>query len=205
MTAILPTVVLVRHGETAWSLSGQHTGRTDVPLTAHGEDMARDLAHVLDPFRFSHVFTSPLQRARRTCALALGGRLAVTDPDLCEWDYGRYEGLRSDQVHGPDPGWPDSYWNVFRDGSPGGESVAEVVARADRVIARVVAMAGPIVLFTHGQFGCVLGARWAGLAGAAGEHLTLDPASLSVLGPKAGHPAVPVIVRWNVVSAERLV
>jgi probable phosphoglycerate mutase len=195
----LPTVMLIRHGETTWSLSGQHTGRTDIALTPHGEAMARDLAPMLAPFRFSHVFTSPLQRARRTCALALGGRTAVTDPDLAEWDYGRYEGLTSAQVRDQDPDW-----NVFRDGCPGGESVADVVARADRVIDRLLAMAGPIVLFSHGQFGCVLGARWIGLAGAAGDLLSLDPASLSVLGPKPRHPDVPVIVRWNVVSAERL-
>jgi probable phosphoglycerate mutase len=201
MTAVpLPTVILIRHGETAWSLAGRHTGRTDIPLTPGGEDMARDLAPVLSRFRFSHIFTSPLLRARRTCALAAEGRVAVTDGDLVEWDYGRYEGLTSEQIRAGDPGW-----NVFRDGGPGGESVAEVVARADRVIDRLRAMAGPIALFSHGHFGCVLGARWVGLAGAAGDYLALDPASLSILGPKPRHPDVPVIVRWNMVSAERLI
>ncbi len=196
---VLPTVMLVRHGETEWSLSGQHTGHTDVTLTANGEAMACDLAQVLAPFRFSHVFTSPRQRARRTCALALDGRLAVTDPDLAEWDYGDYEGLTTAQIHTRSPGW-----NVFRDGCPGGETVAEVAARADRVIDRLRTMAGPIVLFSHGHFGCVLGARWVGLPAAAGEHLALDPASLSVLGPRQRQPDMPVIARWNVVSVERL-
>ena len=197
--AAVPNLFLIRHGETAWSLSGRHTGRSDIALTPRGEDMARDLALVLAPIRFTHVFTSPRQRARRTCALALDGRTAVIDGDLAEWDYGRYDGLSTDQVHECDPGW-----NVFRDGCPDGETVAEVVARADRLIDRLRTMAGPIALFSHGQFGCVLGARWVGLAGAAGEHLALDPASLSVLGSRPGYPAVPVIARWNVVSAERL-
>lgn len=195
----LPTVFLIRHGETAWSLAGRHTGRSDIALTPYGETQARELMAMLAPLRFTHVFTSPRLRARRTCALALEGRMAVTDPDLAEWDYGRYDGLQTDQIRLQDPNW-----NVFRNGCPEGETVAEVVARADRVIARLCAMAGPIALFTHGQFGCVLGARWAGLAGGQGEHLALDPASLSVLGPKPGHPLVPVITRWNVVSAARL-
>ncbi|KUR79419.1 histidine phosphatase family protein [Novosphingobium sp. FSW06-99] len=200
MTSILPTVMLIRHGETAWSLSGQHTGRTDIALTANGEAMARELAPMLAPFRFSHVFTSPLQRARRTCLLAVNGRMAVTDADLAEWDYGRYEGLDTPQVHALDPGW-----NVFTDGSPGGESVADVVARADRVIDRLRTMTGPIAVFSHAHFGRVLAARWVGLPGAAGEHLVLDPASLSVLGARPGYPAVPVIVRWNVVAPDRLI
>jgi len=200
MTSILPTVMLIRHGETAWSLSGQHTGRTDIALTANGEAMARELAPMLAPFRFSHVFTSPLQRARRTCLLAVNGRMAVTDADLAEWDYGRYEGLDTPQVHALDPGW-----NVFTNGSPGGESVADVVARADRVIDRLRTMTGPIAVFSHAHFGRVLAARWVGLPGAAGEHLVLDPASLSVLGARPGYPAVPVIVRWNVVAPDRLI
>ena len=200
MTSILPTVMLIRHGETAWSLSGQHTGRTDIALTANGEAMARELAPMLAPFRFSHVFTSPLQRARRTCLLAVNGRMAVTDADLAEWDYGRYEGLDTPQVHALDPGW-----NVFTDGSPGGESVADVIARADRVIDRLRTMTGPIAVFSHAHFGRVLAARWVGLPGAAGEHLVLDPASLSVLGARPGYPAVPVIVRWNVVAPDRLI
>jgi probable phosphoglycerate mutase len=198
--AAMPDLFLIRHGETTWSLSGQHTGRSDIPLTAAGEDMARDLAPVLTRLRFAHVFSSPRQRARRTCTLALEGRTAVVEPDLAEWDYGRYDGLTTDQIQDQDPNW-----NLFRDGCPDGESVAEVVARADRLIARLRTMAGPIALFSHGHFGCVLGVRWAGLDITAGEHLALDPASLSVLGPKPRHPDVPVIVRWNVVSAERLV
>lgn len=195
----LPTVALIRHGETAWSLSGQHTGRSDIALTPRGEAMAHDMARLLSPFRFSHVFTSPLQRARRTCVLAAEGRRAVVDPDLCEWDYGRYEGMSTEQVHTIDP-----HWNVFRDGCPDGETVVQVVARADRVIGKLRAMAGPIAVFSHGQFGCVLAARWIGLNGGDAEHLAFDQAALGVLGARPGHPEVPVLMRWNVVCTERL-
>ena len=191
---------LVRHGETAWSLNGQHTGTSDIALTAHGEAQARALAPALGAMQFAHVFTSPARRARQTCALAGFAGAAAADADLAEWDYGRYEGLDTPQVHALDPGW-----NVFTDGSPGGESVADVVARADRVIDRLRTMTGPIAVFSHAHFGRVLAARWVGLPGAAGEHLVLDPASLSVLGARPGYPAVPVIVRWNVVAPDRLI
>lgn len=205
----LPTLYLIRHGETAWSLTGQHTGRTDIPLTPHGEAQARELAPLLASTPFSHIFTSPSQRARRTCELTTNGLPAAIEPDLAEWDYGDYEGLHTDQIRiinpgGANPGWPNADWNVFRDGCPGGESLDQIVLRADRLLARLIALRGTIALFSHGQFGCVLAMRWVGLAGEAGEHLALDPASLGILGPKPGHAEVPIITRWNVVPPERL-
>ena len=196
----LPTIYLIRHGETAWSLSGQHTGRTDIPLTAHGEHMARELAPLLASVNFAAVLTSPSQRARRTCELAAPGAAAIVDPDLAEWDYGDFDGMATDEIWQDNPGW-----NVFRDGCPGGETLEHVIARADCVLARLKTWVGPIALFSHGQFGCVLAARWAGLGAAAGEHFNLNPASISILGPKSGHPEVPAIVRWNVVPEARLV
>lgn len=194
MTATgLPRLYLIRHGETAWSITGQHTGRTDIPLTARGEDMARQLAPALAFAGLAAVLTSPRLRARQTCVLAGCGAEAVVEADLAEWDYGDYEGLRTAEIRLTVPGW-----TVFRDGCPGGESLAQVVARADRLLFRLRGMAGPVALFSHGHFGCVLGARWANLAGEAGEHLALDPASISILGARPGHPEVPAILRWNV-------
>jgi broad specificity phosphatase PhoE len=198
-TSGLPTLYLIRHGETAWTLSGQHTGRTDIPLTAHGEDMARELAPVLKSVDFGAVLTSPRQRAMRTCALAEPGAKAMIEPDLAEWDYGDYEGMLSREIRQAHPGW-----NVFRDGCPGGETLAEVAARADRLLLHVKTLPSPIAMFSHGQFGSVLGARWIGLGGELAQHLALDPASISVLGPKPGHPAVPMILRWNCVPNQRL-
>lgn len=195
----LPTLYLIRHGQTAWSLSGQHTGHTDIPLTKAGEAMARDLAPLLDSLPFARILNSPRQRAQRTCELAARGRPAIVDPDLAEWDYGAYEGMRTADIWKTHPGW-----NVFRDGCPNGESLDAVVLRADRLIAQLRNVQGNVALFSHGQFGCVLAARWAGMPGGAGEHFALDPASISVLGPKPGHPRVPVIARWNVVPAARL-
>ena len=198
-TAGFPTLYLIRHGETAWSLSGQHTGHTDIPLTAHGEALALELAPLLDPVPFAQILTSPRQRARRTCELAASGRAATIEPDLAEWDYGDYEGMRTADIREARPGW-----SVFRDGCPGGEALHEVVTRADRLVARLRKEEGNIALFSHGQFGCVLAARWIYLAGAQGEHFSLDPASLSILGPKPGHPQIPAIMRWNIVPCDRL-
>ncbi len=199
-TAGLPTLYLIRHGETAWSLTGQHTGHTDIPLTGHGEEMARELVPLLKSAHFTVVLTSPRQRARRTCALAEPGVEAIVEPDLVEWDYGDYEGMLTADI------WQiNSGWNVFRDGCPGGETLAQVVTRADRLLLRLKLLPGPIAMFSHAQFGSVLAARWAGLAGEAAEHLVLDPASVSILGPKPGHPEVPVITRWNVVPVARFV
>ena len=183
---------LVRHGETEWSLSGQHTGRTDIPLTARGEEGARRLAPGLRETPFSHVLTSPLQRARRTCELAGLASTAVIEQDLAEWDYGDYEGRRSVDIRKQRPGW-----NVFRDGCPGGETTAQVSHRADRLITHLDAMDGNVALFSHGQFGCVLAARWIGLPVAEGQHFSFSPAALSILDYSPSHPDVRVIALWN--------
>jgi broad specificity phosphatase PhoE len=148
-------VYLVRHGETAWSISGQHTGRTDLALTAHGEEQARGLVARLRGLSFDQVFTSPLRRALRTCELAGFGGCATLDPELLEWDYGDYEGRTLAQIHQVRPGW-----DLFRDGCPGGESVAQISARVDRVISRLRALGGRVLLFSSGHVLRVLAARW---------------------------------------------
>jgi len=153
---------LIRHGETEWSLSGQHTGRTDLPLTAHGEDEARKLEPWLRPIPFARVLTSPLQRARQTCELAGLGAAASVEPDLAEWNYGDYEGRLSRDIRKARPDW-----NVFRDGCPNGEMPGQVSARADRVVARLLALDGNVALFSHGQFSRALATRWIELSVAA--------------------------------------
>jgi len=182
---------LVRHGETEWSLAGRHTGLTDVPLTPRGEQNARRLGERLARHNFARVLTSPLQRARRTCELAGFAAVATVDPDLVEWNYGQFEGLRSPEIHARAPGW-----NVFQDGGPGGDSPADVRARADRVLSKVRAIDGDVLLFSSGHFLRALGARWLGLEVTFGRYLALDPASLSILGYE--HRADdPVIRLWN--------
>jgi probable phosphoglycerate mutase len=187
---------LIRHGETEWSLSGQHTGRSDIPLTAHGEDAARALAPRVRDISFSRVLTSPRQRAQRTCELAGLGNKAEIEPDLAEWDYGEYEGRRSRDIREERPGWM-----VFRDGCPGGEMPAQISARADRFIARSGAMHGNVAVFSHGQFGCVLAARWIGLPIIEARHFSFGPAAVSVLGYNPHHPEVAVIALWNAGTA----
>ena len=194
---LLSYLYLMRHGETAWSLSGQHTGRTDIPLIEQGEQDARKLAERLRDVKFRRVFTSPLQRARRTCELAGLGDLAEIDPDLAEWDYGEYEGLRPVDIRKTRPDW-----NVFRDGSPGGESPAQVSERADQVIARLRALEGDIAIFSHGHFGRVLAARWIGLEIRQAQHLLLSTASVSILGYEHNVAEVPAIALWNAVSKD---
>jgi broad specificity phosphatase PhoE len=182
-------VYVVRHGETEWSLSGQHTGVTDIPLTENGRAVARRLQPILAKVSFSLVLTSPLGRARETCELVgLGGR-ATVEPDLMEWNYGEYEGLTAKQIHAKRPGWV-----IFRDGSPGGETPKDVAVRADRVIARVRAAPGNVALFAHGHIFRVLVSRWIGLPPAAGQHFLLDTATLNILGYYRDSPAVKV---WN--------
>ena len=183
---------LIRHGETAWSLTGQHTGHSDIPLTPHGEDEARGLAVCLQGIPFVHVFTSPLQRARQTCELAGIRTIAEMEPDLAEWNYGDYEGMNSSDIRKKNPGW-----NVFRDGCPNGEIPIQVSDRADRLIARLRLLNGNTALFSHGQFGGVLAARWIGLALAQGQHFPLGTASISILSYEVNHPEVSVIQRWN--------
>jgi broad specificity phosphatase PhoE len=185
------SIYLARHGETAWSLTGQHTGRTDLPLTPRGEQNAARLGQRLKDLSFAAVFTSPLQRARRTCQLAGFGDRATIDPDLMEWDYGDYEGLRSSEIHKQDP-----TWSLFRDGAPHGESVAQISTRADRAIARVRAIDGNVLIFSSGHFLRVLAARWLGLAASTGQYLALDTASLSILGYEHAKDR-PVIRLWN--------
>jgi probable phosphoglycerate mutase len=191
MSELLSAVSLARHGETAWSLSGQHTGRTDLPLTERGERNARALGERLRGLTFAKVYTSPLQRAARTCELAGFGTAAEIDPDLVEWDYGQYEGRRTAEIHAKRPDW-----QLFRDGCPGGESPDQVGARADRVVGRVRAVKGDVLLFSSGHFLRVLAARWIGLDAAAGRYLLLGTASFSALGYEH-HLAEPVIRLWN--------
>ena len=187
---------LIRHGETAWSSSGRHTGRTDLALTAHGEEQARALGSLLRDIRFAHVFCSPALRARQTCEHAgLGTIIEAIDDDLQEWDYGQYEGRTSADIRKDRPDW-----NCYRDGAPGGESADQVSARADRLLARLVRSSGSVALFSHGEFGCSLAARWMGLSVAQGQHLQLSTASLSILSFNPGHPGLRVIARWNETS-----
>jgi probable phosphoglycerate mutase len=188
--AILPTVYLARHGETAWSLTGQHTGLTDLPLTEHGERNARHLGERLRGLKFAKVFTSPLQRAARTCELA-GFKTAEIYQDLVEWNYGAYEGRRTIEIRADRPDW-----QLFRDGCPDGESPEQIGARADRVISRVRTIAGDVLIFSSGHFLRVLTARWLGLEPAAGRFFALDTASLSELGYEHSLSA-PVIRLWN--------
>jgi broad specificity phosphatase PhoE len=188
----LPTAYLARHGETAWSLTGQHTGRTDLPLTERGERNARRLGARLHGLTFAKVYTSPLRRAARTCELAGFGGAAEVDGDLVEWDYGQYEGRRTADILAERPGW-----ELFRDGCPGGESPEQVGARADRVIACVRATSGDALLFSSGHFIRVLAARWLGFgASAPGRHFLLSTASLSAVGYERDR-AQSVIRLWN--------
>jgi probable phosphoglycerate mutase len=182
-------VYLARHGETEWSLSGQHTGVTDIPLTENGRNLAKRLAPVLATERFALVLTSPLERARKTCELAGLGAHAEIDRDLMEWNYGEYEGLTPKQIDAQAPGWM-----IFTDGCPGGESPAQVSARADRLVARVRSVEGDVALFAHGHIFRVFAARWLGLPATAGCHFLLDTATLSIL---SYYRNLPAIRQWN--------
>jgi probable phosphoglycerate mutase len=188
---VLPVVYLARHGETAWSLSGQHTGLTDLPLTERGERNARKLGERLKGLTFAAVFTSPLRRATRTCELAGFGSVAQVDRSLVEWDYGEYEGRRSADIRRERP-----EWQLFRDGCPGGETPGQVGARADGVVRRARAVDGDVLLFSSGHFLRVLAARWLALEPAAGRDFFLETASLSALGYEHDS-SQPVIRLWN--------
>ncbi len=182
-------VVLVRHGETEWTLSGQHTGRTDIPLTERGRQQARLLEPLLSTANFALVLSSPLRRARETCELAgLGPRMQL-EPDLMEWNYGEYEGLTSKQIKRTAPNWM-----VFTDGCPGGEMPEQVGARVDRLIDRIRPVAGRVALFAHGHVLRVFVARWIGFPPSAGQHFLLDTSTVGVLGYYQG---VPAVKRWN--------
>jgi broad specificity phosphatase PhoE len=182
-------VFVMRHGETAWSVSGRHTGSTDIPLTDNGRRLAERLRPVLAREAFACVFVSPMRRARETCELAGLGNAALIDPDLAEWNYGEYEGLTPEQIHEKAP-----HWLIFRDGCPGGEMPERVGTRVDRVVARVRAVDGNVALFAHGHVLRVLAARWIGFPPGAGQHFLLGTGTLCVLSYYYELPAVRV---WN--------
>ncbi len=191
MSDALPIVYLARHGETAWTLTGQHTGLTDLPLTERGERNARRLGERLRGLSFAKVFRSPLQRATRTCELAGFGAVAEIDRDLLEWNYGEYEGRRTIDIHKERPDW-----QLFRDGCPAGESPDDVGARADRVVERVRAVEGDVLVFSSGHFLRVFAARWLGLDASFGKYFVLSTASLSALGYEH-NLSEPVIRLWD--------
>jgi probable phosphoglycerate mutase len=178
----------VRHGETAWSLSGQHTGRTDVPLTDEGRARASEVGDLLRGRQFALVLTSPFSRARDTAALA-GFADAAVDDDLREWDYGDYEGLKTLDIRKERPGW-----FLWDDGAPNGETIDEVAARADRVITRVREVGGDVLVFAHGHILRVLAARWLEQPPGFGRHLILSPATISILAHEREAPALET---WN--------
>jgi probable phosphoglycerate mutase len=186
-----PQIWLVRHGETAWSLTGQHTGRADIPLTERGEQEARLVGVRLRGRKFTVVFTSPMRRAVRTCELAGFGASAASDPDLMEWNYGAYEGRTRAEIRAERPGW-----SLFRDGCPGGETLAEMGARADRVVARARAVAGDVLLFSHGHLLRFVAARWLDLPPDGARLFHLTTAAVSVLGYEHGLDQ-PVFLLWN--------
>ena len=189
---IFPVVYLARHGETAWSATGRHTGLTDLPLTERGERNAKSLRERLAGLVFAKVLTSPLQRAVRTCELAGFGAAVKVDPDLVEWNYGEYEGHRTVEIRAERPDW-----ELFRDGSPGGESPAQAAARADRVVSRVRAVPGDVLLFSSGHFIRVLATRWIGLEVTVNaKRFMLSTASLSAVGYE-NELSRPVIRLWN--------
>jgi broad specificity phosphatase PhoE len=192
MTDALPLFYLGRHGETAWTLSGQHTGRTDLPLTENGENQARALGVRLRGLAFAQVLTSPSQRAVRTCELAGLGAGAEIDPDLAEWNYGKYEGRRTAEILSERPDW-----DIFRDGCPGGESPDEIGARGDRAISSIRAIGGHVLVVSSAHISRVLAARWLGLPAASGRYWLLGTASLSILGYEHNNISEPVIRLWN--------
>jgi broad specificity phosphatase PhoE len=191
MSEVLPIIYLARHGETAWTISGQHTGLTDLPLTERGERNARRLKERLAGIAFTKVFSSPLKRATRTCELAGFGGVAEIDRDLLEWNYGEYEGRLTADIHKERPDW-----QLFRDGCPGGESPNEVGTRADRAVNRMRGVKGNVLLFSSGHFLRVFAARWLGLDAAFGRYFLLSTASLSALGYEH-NLSDPVIRLWD--------
>jgi broad specificity phosphatase PhoE len=188
----LPTLFLARHGDTDWTEQRKHTGRTDIPLSPRGEVAARRLGQELQRDNFSCVFTSPLQRAARTCALAGFGAVAVVDGDLVEWDYGRFEGLRTADIRNEQPGW-----ELFQDGCPGGESPADISARADRFVTRVRALEGDVLAFASGHIIRAIAARWLGLPVEVGRCFFCRPASIGILSFEHENTDEPVITLWN--------
>jgi probable phosphoglycerate mutase len=195
MSADLPRLFLARHGDTAWTDSRQHTGRTDIPLNARGEERARLIGEQLRRFTFNRVFTSPLQRASKTCALSGYGAVAEVNSDLVEWDYGDFEGKLTKELFQVRP-----RWELYRDGCPGGESPADVAGRADRFIARLDGINGDVLAFSSGHIIRMIAARWLGLPPGAGRHFYCRPASVGVLGLEHGKRDEPIIGLWNFVA-----
>jgi broad specificity phosphatase PhoE len=191
MNDVFPVIYLARHGETEWSRDGRHTSRTDLPLTQEGERNAERLRKRLAGLNVARVLTSPLQRAKRTCELAGFGAVAEVDPDLVEWNYGDYEGVRTAEIHKKRPDWA-----LFRDGCPNGESPADIGARADRVVSRVRAIKGKVLIFSSGHFLRVFAARWLGLEPLFGKYLMLDTGSVSALSYEHDL-SNPAIKFWN--------
>lgn len=188
---------LIRHGETKWSLSGQYTGRTDLPLTAHGKSAAREVGKRLQHVSFAHVLMSPLQRAQQTCAFAALKPAPGVEPDLTEWSNGDYEGHTRAEIRQSRP-----EWNLFRDGAPHGESPAQISDRVDRLIVRLCTLNGNVAIFSHGHLCRVLAARWIGLAVEQAERLLLSTASISILSFEHDCSDQPAIALWNAVSPE---
>jgi probable phosphoglycerate mutase len=198
MPSDLPRLFLARHGDTAWTESRQHTGRTDLPLNERGEEHARGIGERLQRFSFTRVFTSPLQRASRTCELAGFGQVAEVDPDLVEWDYGRFEGKLTRDIMKERPGW-----QMFRDGCPDGESPEDVAARADRFVGRVRGVDGDALAFSSGHIIRIIAARWLGLPPGAGRFFFCRPASVGVLAFEHNSRDEPIIGLWNYVARPR--
>jgi probable phosphoglycerate mutase len=188
----MPKLFVARHGDTAWTDSRQRTGRTDIPLNEAGEERARQLGAKLQRFSFASVFTSPLKRASRTCALAGFAAAAKVEPDLVEWDYGRFEGMVLKQVLKAQPGW-----ELYRDGCPGGESPDDVAVRADRFIARARAIQGDVLAFSSGHIIRMIAARWLGLPPSQGRFFYCRPASVGVLGYEHKNRDEPIVGLWN--------
>jgi broad specificity phosphatase PhoE len=197
MSSILPKLYLARHGDTAWTDSHRHTGRTDLPLNERGEDHARQLRRVLSPIPFVRVFTSPLRRVARTCALAGFDEVAEINRDLLEWDYGPYEGKTTRDIDKERPGWEQ-----FRDGCPGGESAQEVADRADRFIARVQELGGNLLAFSSGHIIRMIAARWLGLPPVVGRCFFCQPGSVGELGFEHDSPDQPIVRLWNSVNLQ---
>jgi broad specificity phosphatase PhoE len=198
MSLSLPRLFVTRHGDTDWTDSRQHTGRTDLPLNARGEQRARELRDRLHQFNFAQIFTSPLQRASKTCELVGYGPAAKVDDNLVEWDYGRYEGKRTDEILAERPDW-----ELFRDGCPGGESPEQVAARADRFVARAREFGGDVLAFSSGHIIRMIAARWLGLPPAAGRFFFCRPASVGVLWFEHNDRTQPIIGAWNFVEELR--
>ena len=198
MPSDLPRLFLTRHGDTAWTDSHQRTGRTDLPLNEAGEERARQIGERLRRYSFARVFTSPLQRASRTCELAGFGAVATVDPDLVEWDYGRFEGMLTRDILRESPGW-----ELFRDGCPGGESPEDVAARADGFIDRVRRIEGDVLAFSSGHIIRMIAARWLGLPPVAGRFFYCRPASVGVLGFEHKKRDEPIVGLWNHVAQPR--